>query len=353
PRCRIEIGKLFNIARKDRLVLQARLYGSEPPALDSVWGAIRKKDIEVSVSARSSWNDREKEIDTKLTADAVDDIITYKKYASHSDSAVVIFSGDKDMSSTIRKAKQYKWNIEIWSFKKAICNEFVQDKQIQTFFIDNDDYFENVSFIVVEHRGRIPRDRSFVIRYSGLDTTKPKSIQTFTNSIVRWSSEIFRLPVMVRFNESIIILVVVCAQKRNECVIYDFTKDVWSNCDRLQEKIRQGFPSVTEIEFLTYVQYIQANVDLGCEVDDQNFPNDDECPVGHPDYPVDESFTTVLRKTRRSNQKFSTSCAFGFKCANGTKCARVHSHEEKEYFKTESSPARRYNYKTKLCYHNN
>lgn len=164
PRCRIEIGKLFGIARKGRCVLQARLYGSEPPALDSVWDSIRKKHIKVSVSARSSWNDREKEIDTNLTADAVEDIITYKKYAGHTDSAVLIFSGDKDMSSTIRKAKQYKWNIEIWSFKKAICNEFVQDKQIQTFFIDNDEYFEKVSFYAVEHRGRIPRDRSFVIR---------------------------------------------------------------------------------------------------------------------------------------------------------------------------------------------
>lgn len=164
PRCRIEVGELFHIARKGRYVLKARLYGSEPPALDSVWGAIREKNIEVNVSPRSSWNDREKEIDTRLTADAVDDIITYKKYAGHTDSAVVIFSGDKDMSSTIRKAKQYKWNIEIWSFKRAICNEFVQDKQIQTFFIDNEEYFEKVSFFAVGHRGRIPRDRSFVIR---------------------------------------------------------------------------------------------------------------------------------------------------------------------------------------------
>lgn len=158
---------------------------------------------------------------------------------------------------------------------------------------------------------------------------------------------------MIRIKDSVVTLVVACAQKRTDYVIYDFTKDVWNKCDHLREKIQHGFPSVKKMEFLTYVQFIQANANLGYDADEQNFPNDDEFPVGHPDYPVDESFTTVARKTRRSSQKFSSSCAFGFKCSNGARCPRVHSDEEKEYFKIETSPARRYNYKTKLCYHGN
>lgn len=97
PRCRVDMGKLFALAQNNRIVLQARLYGSEPPALDTVWDSIRKKHIHVSVSARSSWNDREKEIDTNLTADAVEDIIMYKRFADHNNSAIVIFSGDKDV----------------------------------------------------------------------------------------------------------------------------------------------------------------------------------------------------------------------------------------------------------------
>lgn len=158
---------------------------------------------------------------------------------------------------------------------------------------------------------------------------------------------------MIRSNESVVILVVACAQKRNDCAVYDFTKDVWNKCDRLEEKIQLAFPSVKKMEFLTYVQFVQANADLGYEVDDQNFPTDDEFHVGHPDYPVDESFTTVTRKTRRSSQRFSTNCAFGFRCSNGVKCSRVHTDEEKEYFKVETLPPKRYNYKTKLCYHGN
>lgn len=163
PRCRVDMGKLFALAQNNRDILHARLYGSEPPALDTVWKSIRKNHIQVSVSARSSWNDREKEIDTNLTADAVEDIISYKEFADHKNSAVVIFSGDKDMLSTVRKAKKYNWNIEIWSFKKAICSDFVNDKQIKTFYIDNDEYFDKISFWAIAHRGRIPRDRAFVI----------------------------------------------------------------------------------------------------------------------------------------------------------------------------------------------
>lgn len=156
---------------------------------------------------------------------------------------------------------------------------------------------------------------------------------------------------MFRYYNSDIILVVACAQKRNDIVIYDFTKDVWNKSDILQQKIQQEFESLSKIEFLTYVQYIQSNNELWNDLDDPNFPNDREIPVGHPDYPVDASFTTVLRKTKRSNQKFSSICAYGFRCCNAAKCARGHTDQEKEYFKIEILPTKRYNYKTKLCYH--
>lgn len=164
PRCRIDMGKLFALAQSDRMILEGRLYGSEPPALDTVWDSIRKHQINVSVSPRSTWNNKEKEIDTNLTADAVEDIIQYQKYADHENSAVVILSGDKDMLSAVRKAKKFNWKIEIWSFGKAICNGFVNDKQIKTFYIDDDKYFDEISFYAIGFHGRIPRDRSFVLR---------------------------------------------------------------------------------------------------------------------------------------------------------------------------------------------
>src|SRR5437870_4810801 len=80
-RCRLDMGKLLNLARRGRTVLRASLYGSEPPALDTVWEGIRNKYIEVRIFPRSSWDNREKEIDTSLTADAVEALIELKQEA--------------------------------------------------------------------------------------------------------------------------------------------------------------------------------------------------------------------------------------------------------------------------------
>ncbi len=196
-------------------------------------------------------------------------------------------------------------------------------------------------------------DENLTNSFKGRNMAKQKEMDNFSNSIVRMCTDIFRLPMMFRFNKLNIILVVAVAQKRYETAIYDFTKDVWNKTDILLEKIEQDFPSVSDIKFLPYVQFVQLNNDLCQEVDDPNFPDDDDFPVAHPDYPVDASFTTVVRKTRKSNQKFSSVCVYGFRCQNAGKCTRGHTDKEKEYFKVESLPAKRYVYKTKLCYHNN
>ncbi|KAJ3168736.1 hypothetical protein HDU87_000939 [Geranomyces variabilis] len=49
-----------------RTALRAKLYGSEPPALDTVWKSIRSKSIEVDHFKRSTWNNREKQVDATL-----------------------------------------------------------------------------------------------------------------------------------------------------------------------------------------------------------------------------------------------------------------------------------------------
>lgn len=46
--CRIDVGKLVNEGRQGRDIIHGKLYGSEPPVLDTVWRAIREKRIQVS-----------------------------------------------------------------------------------------------------------------------------------------------------------------------------------------------------------------------------------------------------------------------------------------------------------------
>ena len=51
--CRVNVGGLVQLAIGGRHLIHGKLYGSEPPALDTVWAAIRKEQIEVSVIWRS------------------------------------------------------------------------------------------------------------------------------------------------------------------------------------------------------------------------------------------------------------------------------------------------------------
>lgn len=45
--CRLDIGNLVTVAVRHRDIIHGKLYGSEPPALDTVWRAIRQEKIEV------------------------------------------------------------------------------------------------------------------------------------------------------------------------------------------------------------------------------------------------------------------------------------------------------------------
>lgn len=46
--CRIDVGKLVHEGKRGRDIIHGKLYGSEPPVLDTVWRAIREKKIQVS-----------------------------------------------------------------------------------------------------------------------------------------------------------------------------------------------------------------------------------------------------------------------------------------------------------------
>lgn len=199
---------------------------------------------------------------------------------------------------------------------------------------------------------------NFHYSFNGLGKALGKGLQfakvkdELSNLIVRKATELFLLPMMIHVNETDIIVIVACAQKRFDMVLYDFTKHVWNKKDMLVEYIENQL-LLSTIKLMTYVQYIQANEHYINILEDQNFPNDDEFPVEHPDYPVDTTFTTVVRKVKRTNQRFSSSCSYGYRCSNANKCKHSHTDKEKEYFKVEQSPAKRFNYKTKLCYLSN
>jgi len=60
---------------------------------------------------------------TQLTADAVEDIVLKKPDNPNGDT-VMIFSGDQDMCPLIRKARNYGWNVEVWTYTDTVPDVF-------------------------------------------------------------------------------------------------------------------------------------------------------------------------------------------------------------------------------------
>ena len=117
PRCRIDIGKLIDVAVRGRTFRYGKLYGSEPPALDSVWKKIREH-LEVGTFEKNS-KGKEKEVDTALTADAVDYALTNKPEADKE--TIIVTAGDRDYCQLIQKilAKEFGWKIELLAYLSA------------------------------------------------------------------------------------------------------------------------------------------------------------------------------------------------------------------------------------------
>ena len=131
---------------------------------------MKKRGICVTPSYRSNQNGREKEADTQLTADAVEDIMLHKPPKDNPNGdTVAIFSGDQDMCPLIKKARKYGWNVEVWSFTdslaEAIKTEKAQATGLTTVTImPLEDVFDKFTFYDdKEFPSKIPAERALLV----------------------------------------------------------------------------------------------------------------------------------------------------------------------------------------------
>jgi len=68
----------------------------------------------------------EKEVDTQLTADAVEDLLRHH-LRSRSDQrepqkgTLILLSGDKDMRPLIKVARKIEWDVEVWAYAFSLA----------------------------------------------------------------------------------------------------------------------------------------------------------------------------------------------------------------------------------------
>lgn len=136
PRFRLDFGKLFehinssrgNIFFDNNGVHYPKLYGSEPPKMDSLWRFLGHMGVNVSVFTRNAFN-KEKEVDAALVWD-VAKLVIKAEDDDNSNKIIAIAGGDKDFLSLYDKGREAGFDVEFYSWYHSACAEI---KELPTF----------------------------------------------------------------------------------------------------------------------------------------------------------------------------------------------------------------------------
>jgi uncharacterized LabA/DUF88 family protein len=130
---RFDFGRLYEFAGGTD-VKRAFLYGSRPPANDSLWNMARAKGFEVVVFDRNVAN-KEKKIDTQLASDMIEHSYELAKAA---DDDFTLVSGDTDYVPVIEKLKRRGFKVDVCFWRHA-SREL---KQAATRFVELDPWLD-------------------------------------------------------------------------------------------------------------------------------------------------------------------------------------------------------------------
>jgi uncharacterized LabA/DUF88 family protein len=107
---KIDFGKLYEFAGgQSSEVGRAVLYGSRPPANDSLWSMAERKGFEVIVHDRNVAN-KEKKVDTNIVTDMVSDSYELMKPG---EDEITLVAGDADYVPTIEKLRARGFTVHV------------------------------------------------------------------------------------------------------------------------------------------------------------------------------------------------------------------------------------------------
>ena len=118
---------LCAISKHRGMQVRCSLYGSRPPANDSLWAIAKKQGFEIVVHDRSAGN-KEKKIDTTIMRDITKD--SYETMKAGVDEFTLI-AGDRDDVPVVEDlvARGFKFDVAFWDHAshelKADCSTFI------------------------------------------------------------------------------------------------------------------------------------------------------------------------------------------------------------------------------------
>lgn len=93
-----------------------KLYGSEPPPVDTVWKRIEALGYTVTLFQRNIYN-KEKGLDMRLGLD-----IAKLAFRVKTPGIIAIVAGDADYEPVIKDMKEAGWTVEVWYWENAAAN---------------------------------------------------------------------------------------------------------------------------------------------------------------------------------------------------------------------------------------
>ena len=114
---RVDFGKLLDLVQGQRpLGDMPKLYGSEPPRVDSVWKRIKEHGFDVTLFKRNIFN-KEKGLDMKLGMD-----VTMLAMRVRPPGIVALVARDADYEPVVMQIKSMGWEVEVWYWNNAAGN---------------------------------------------------------------------------------------------------------------------------------------------------------------------------------------------------------------------------------------
>jgi hypothetical protein len=136
-RYRIDYGKLLDLVQGARTLGEVpKLYGSEPPPVDTVWQRIKECGFDVTLFKRNIYN-KEKGLDMKMGMDMIMLAMRVKPPGT-----IAIVAGDADYEPIIVQAKTMGWEMEVWYWSNAAQNI----QKVASRFVSLNAHLYNIGF---------------------------------------------------------------------------------------------------------------------------------------------------------------------------------------------------------------
>lgn len=120
-----DFGRLYELACPEgSKVGRSILFGSKPPANDSLWELARDKGFEVEVFERSAGG-REKEVDTGIVTTMLDDSRDFMQ-AERGDKAVLL-AGDRDYVPALKSLKRRGFGTRVVFWEHATARDLARE----------------------------------------------------------------------------------------------------------------------------------------------------------------------------------------------------------------------------------